>query len=627
MKTKNQYKNKYKRVELSNLTLPIDLKRLSIYQLVDICAQIRTTLINGVSNTGGHLASNLGTVELTVALHRIFDTPKDKIVWDVGHQAYTHKILTGRLNKFQTLRQEGGISGFSKPRESKYDSFISGHSSNSISAALGIATAMKQNGDNHHTIALIGDGAFTGGLAYEGLNNAGKSETNLIIILNHNSMSISKNVGALAKYLSTMRTKQSYLKTKNIVEKTLDRTPILGKPIKVAIKSSKTALKEMLIHSTMFEDFGFAFIGPVDGHNLVELQKALVNAKAMNKPVLIYVNTIKGKGYPPAEDNPGEFHGIGKFEVATGNPDVSTCDSYSSEWGKELSKLADSDERIRAITAAMKYGTGLQYFTEKHKNKFFDVGIAEQHAVTFSAGLSKMGLLPVFSVYSSFLQRAYDQLLHDVSIDKTHLVIGIDRAGIVGEDGETHQGLFDVPFLTTIPNVTLYSPACYEEMRMCLRQALYNDSGIVGIRYPRGADNSTFDKKNLNIDYTHINNNNKILLITYGRVYNNLLLAKATLEDKGIKCDILKLTKIFPFNNEIVEISRAYKNVFFFEESMQNGSISEKLLFKLYSQGYKGDYYAKAINDFVQQATVENALINVGLDSNSMVNTILQELK
>lgn len=612
-------------ININQLNLPKDLKALNIEQLDDLCSQIRQILIESVSKTGGHLASNLGTVEISVALHKAFDTPKDKIVWDVGHQAYTHKILTGRLDRFSTLRQENGLSGFPKPCESEYDSFISGHSSTSISAALGIATAKKRSGDKHHTIAIIGDGALTGGLAYEGLNNAGKSETNLIIILNHNEMSISKNVGAISKYLSTLRTKQSYLKTKSAVEKVLDVTPLIGKPIKSAIKSSKNVLKDMIFHSTMFEDFGFTFIGPVDGHNIEDLQEALNDAKLMNRPVFIHVNTIKGKGYAPAEENPAEFHGVGKFEIATGNPDVVTENCYSYEFGKELSRLADKDNRICAITAAMKYGTGLQYFTEKHRDKFFDVGIAEQHAVTFSAGLSKSGYLPVFAVYSSFLQRAYDQVLHDLAIDNTHVVIGIDRAGIVGEDGETHQGLFDIPFLTTIPNVTLYSPACYEELRMCLSEGLYKDAGIVGIRYPRGCDNSTFSKSDINTDYTHINGNNNNLLISYGRIYNNLLAAREKLESSGISCDVIKLTRIFPINDEVIEIAKAYKKIFFFEECMQNGSISEKLIFKLCTNGYKGNIFIKTITQIVQHATVASALKKVGLDVESMVNTVQQE--
>ena len=614
-------------VRLKDLKLPEDIKKMSYTELSKLSIQIRSLLIKSVSKTGGHLASNLGTVELTLALHKIFNAPQDKIIWDVGHQAYTHKILTGRLSSFSTLRQENGISGFPKPKESEYDAFISGHSSTSISAALGFATAMKNNNDNHYAVAVIGDGALTGGLAYEGLNNAGKSDTNLIVILNHNEMSISKNVGALSKYLSTMRTTQSYQKTKNIVEKTLDRTPLIGKPIKTVIKYQKNSIKNMLLHSTMFEDFGFEFIGPVDGHNIHELCEAFNNARAMHRPVFIHVNTYKGKGYAPAEKNPGQYHAVRRFEIATGNPDVVESDSYSSEWGKELSRLADTDDRIYAITAAMKYGTGLQYFTPDHRNKFFDVGIAEQHAVTFSAALSKMGCIPIFCVYSSFLQRAYDQILHDASIDNAHIVIGIDRAGIVGEDGETHQGLFDVPFLTTIPNVTLYSPCGYDEMKLCLNKAIYQDTGIVGVRYPKGSQNNHIENEHPCIDHYYINNNSEILLISYGRLCGNVINAKNMLSKENINCDILKLTKIFPIENEIIEITQKYKYVFFFEESMQSGSISEKLGFKLCSSGFNGKFFSKAINSFVRQASVNNAIKNVGLDSDSIYETIKQEFE
>lgn len=614
-----------RKIKLNDMKLPEELKGLSIEQTQALCVQIRKKLIDTVSKTGGHLASNLGTVEMTVVLHKIFDSPKDKIIWDVGHQAYTHKLLTGRLESFSTLRQEGGLSGFPKPKESEHDAFISGHSSTSISAALGIATAMKQQGDSHHAIAIIGDGAFTGGLAYEGLNNAGKSDTNIIIILNDNEMSISKSVGGFAKYLSTLRTKESYLKTKSAVEKALDKTPVVGQSIKRIIKSSKNALKNVVLHSTMFEDFGFVFIGPIDGHNLQELSKALKTAKAMKKPVFIHVHTIKGKGYPPAEENPGEFHGIGSFEIETGNPDVVTCDSFSSEFGKELSLLADSDEKIIAITAAMKYGTGLQYFTKNHKDRFYDVGIAEQHAVTFSCGLSKAGFLPVFAVYSSFLQRAYDQLLHDAAIDNSHIILAIDRAGIVGEDGETHQGLYDVSFLTSIPNVTLYSPSCYEEMRICLKKAIYEDGGIVGVRYPRGRDCSDYDKSNINTNYIHIDNKGKILLITYGRIYSELLKAEEKLQEKGISVSTLKLTKIFPIEKEIIKIAREYDKIFFFEEGTNNGSIAEKLSSRLYSNGYNGKFHVTAINGFVKQAKVSSALKKYKLDCDGMAETVILE--
>ncbi|HOV41694.1 MAG TPA: 1-deoxy-D-xylulose-5-phosphate synthase N-terminal domain-containing protein, partial [Oscillospiraceae bacterium] len=360
--------NAEKDVSIYDLKLPEELKLLSFSQCENLCTQIRNILIETVSKTGGHLASNLGTVELAVAIHRVFDSPRDKIIWDVGHQAYAHKILTGRLERFATLRQENGISGFPRPDESEHDAFISGHSSNSISAAFGIARGMKLQGKNNHTIAVIGDGAFTGGMAYEGLNNAGKSDDNIIIILNHNDMSISKNVGALAKYLSEIRAKPGYLDTKYAIENILDKTPLIGKPLKKAIKTSKSVLKGMLYHSTMFEDFGFVYLGPVDGHNIAEIEKTLITAKRLKRPVFVHVNTVKGKGFEPAEKNPGAFHGISKNDMTDGNPEIISDDSFSAVFGHELNRLAGQDGRICAITAAMKYATGLNYFYAEHKD-------------------------------------------------------------------------------------------------------------------------------------------------------------------------------------------------------------------------------------------------------------------
>lgn len=562
--------------DLHKMRLPKDLKKLDTKQCEAVCSEIRQILVDTVSKTGGHLASNLGTVELTLAIHRVFDSPKDKIVWDVGHQAYTHKILTGRLERFGTLRQLNGISGFCRPDESVHDAFISGHSSNSVSAALGIATAMKLSGSKRHTVAVLGDGAFTGGLVYEGLNNAGKSETNLVIILNHNEMSISKNVGSIAKYLSTLRTKESYHKTKNVVEKALDKTPVVGKPLIRAVKASKKAVKNVMLNSTMFEDLGFAFIGPLDGHDLEELEYGLNAAKNLHRPVVVHVNTIKGKGYPPAEKNPGEFHGIGAFEIATGNPDVVPADSFSSVFGKELTALAANNQGICAVTAAMKYGTGLQYFAKTYPERFFDVGIAEEHAVTFCGGLSSMGMTPVFAVYSSFLQRACDELIHDLAICDTHAVIGVDHAGIVGEDGETHQGIFDVSILSCIPRTTIYSPSTYDELRLCLREAVSKRSGIQAIRYPKGRDVCVFDKSTAKTDYIYSGKNSNLLVITYGRLFDNVIKAHELLHNSGKEFDTLKLIKIFPIENELLDIVDRYDAVFFFEEVYKYGSISEK---------------------------------------------------
>lgn len=610
-----------KKPNIYKMHLPSDLKKLNTEQCNMLCGDIRKILIDTVSQNGGHLASNLGTVELTVAVHRVFDSPKDKIVWDVGHQSYTHKILTGRLDKFNTLRTDNGISGFCRPDESEHDAFISGHSSNSVSAALGIAAAMKLNGDNHHTIAILGDGAFTGGLVYEGLNNAGKSETNLIIILNHNEMSISKNVGSMAKYLSTLRTKDSYHRTKNAVEKALNKTPVIGKPIKSILKSSKNAVKNLVLHSTMFEDLGFEFIGPLDGHNIEELESGLMAAKSLNKPVFVHVNTVKGKGYAPAEDNPGEFHGIGSFEIATGNPDVVLSDSFSSVFGKELAEIAQDNKKICAVTAAMKYGTGLQYFYKAFPERFFDVGIAEEHAVTFCGGLASMGMIPVFAVYSSFLQRGYDQIIHDLAICNTHAVIGVDRAGIVGEDGETHQGIFDVSFLTSVPGITVYSPSCYDELKICLRKAVSEDKGVSAVRYPRGNDKSVYDKSKVSDSFSYEDNGCGILVVTYGRLYNNVLKAGEILHSSGIDFDTLKLVKIFPIEEEIIDIISSYKLVFFFEEAYTFGSISEKYC------AVCSNVAPFAINGFVRHGKVGNLLDECGLSPEKIAMQIEDFLK
>ena len=480
---------------------------------------------------------------------------------------------------------------------------------------MGIATAMKLNGDKHHTVAILGDGAFTGGLVYEGLNNAGKSETNLVIILNHNEMSISKNVGSVAKYLSTLRTKDSYHKTKNVVEKTLDKTPVVGKPLIRAIKSSKKAVKNVMLGSTMFEDLGFAFVGPLDGHDIEELETGLTAAKNLNKPVIVHVNTIKGKGYAPAEENPGEFHGVGSFEISTGNPDVVQADSFSTVFGKELVALASTNKRICAITAAMKYGTGLQYFAKAYPERFFDVGIAEEHAVTFCGGLASQGMIPVFAVYSTFLQRAYDELIHDLAICNTHAVICVDRAGLVGEDGETHQGIFDVPFLSEIPNTTVYSPSTYKELGICLKKAVDASSGINVVRYPKGRD-SVYPDTYTDKDHLHIKNGTRLLVVSYGRVFDNVMKAQEMLNNSGVTFDALKLVKIFPLDGETVDIIDSYDAVFFFEESYKYGSVAEKYA------AICSNVVSFALNGFVTHGDVHSLLDEQGLSAEKIAHKI-----
>lgn len=607
-------------INLETLNLPSGLRKLSLNECEILCGEIRKKILKTVMKGGGHLSSNLGTVELTVALHRVFQTPYDKIVWDVGHQAYTHKLLTGRYDSFDTLRKKDGISGFIRTSESVHDAFISGHSSTSISAALGMAEAMKISGDNkHHAIAVIGDGAFTGGLAYEGLNNAGKSNSNIIVILNHNDMSISKNVGALAKYLTSIRGNQKYLDTKKIVEKALDSTPIVGEPLKNIIVSSKAALKTVLYHSTMFEELGFVYLGPIDGHNIAELEESLRVARRINKPVFIHVNTIKGKGFKLSEENPGAFHAIPSCGYNLSNPFNTSENTFSDNFGKIITEFAENDDRICAVTAAMKYGTGLQKFASKFPERFFDVGIAEQHAVTFSAGLAKSGKIPVFAVYSSFLQRSFDQLVHDAAIEHEHIVLAVDRAGIVGEDGETHQGIYDIPMLTSIPDITIFSPSNFNEQRICMQKALFETDGIAVVRYPRGKENIDSYDSNFDTDnYYYADNNNDCLAVSYGREYNNLV--AATKNNESV--DLLKLVRIYPVSDEVIEICKKYNNIIFFEESSKKNGIGEYLLIKLYESGFRGKMKLKAIDGFVTHAPVNDSLKKYGLDIESISDFI-----
>ncbi|HOJ36156.1 MAG TPA: 1-deoxy-D-xylulose-5-phosphate synthase, partial [Clostridiales bacterium] len=449
---------------LKNISGPADVKKLKKEELPQLADEIRQVLINTVSKNGGHLASNLGVVELSIALHRVFCSPYDKIVWDVGHQCYVHKLLTGRFDRFDTIRTEGGLSGFCRPDESEHDTFYSGHSSTSISAAYGIAAANKLKGNKNYTIAVIGDGSFTGGLVYEALNNAGRSKTRLIVILNDNDMSISRNVGALARYFAAIKARPGYFRLKAKTEQLINKIPFVGKKLSITLFRIKTYIKNMIYKSTIFEDFGFRYMGPINGHNINQLIDALEGAKAANHPVVLHINTVKGKGYDHAEKSPEVFHGISQFDINTGEP-LSAGTNFSAEFGRFLIDVAEKDRRICAITAAMSVGTGLDGFAARFPDRFFDVGIAEAHAVTFASGLAKAGMVPVFAVYSSFLQRAYDQLIHDGALQRQKMIIAVDRAGFVGEDGETHQGIFDVAFLNSIPNVTVYSPSTYAEMR------------------------------------------------------------------------------------------------------------------------------------------------------------------
>lgn len=610
---------------LGNINSPADLKKMNINELETLGTDIRKFMINAVSKNGGHLSSNLGAVELSIALHKMFNSPNDKIVWDVGHQIYTHKILTGRINEFNTLRTEEGISGFCAPNESEHDIFYSGHSSTSISAALGIAEANKKLGKKDYTIAVIGDGALTGGMAYEALNNAGRSGTRLIVILNDNEMSISENVGSMARYLAVIRSKPEYYKLKEKTEKTLNHIPLIGKPISTLISKLKSDIKSSMYESTFFEDLGFKYMGPIDGHNLDNLCEALDSAKLVEAPVVLHICTTKGKGCEFAEKNPSVYHGISKFDVLTGEYAESST-NFSNEFGKKLCELAEKDDKICAITAAMSLGTGLKEFSQNYSNRFYDVGIAEQHAVTFASGLAKGGMTPIFAVYSTFLQRAYDQLVHDGTLQKQKVIIGLDRAGFVGEDGVTHQGVLDVSFLNSIPDITVYSPFTYKRLGFDLETASKNAENLTVIRYPRGSEPIVpADFQLSENDYDYFENGKEILIITYGRISSEVLQAVNKLKEKSISVSVLILNKIKPIDEFTVKLASSFNNVLFYEEAVRSGSAGQSFADMLFNHNFNGDFKHIAVNDeFVPHASVSSLIKKYHLDSESIVNRILE---
>ncbi|MDD2361908.1 MAG: 1-deoxy-D-xylulose-5-phosphate synthase [Oscillospiraceae bacterium] len=605
---------------LDSIQSPQDIKDMTVSQLMMLCDEIRDTLINTVSKTGGHLSSNLGVVELTVAMHKVFNTPRDQFVWDVGHQCYVHKLLTGRAESFNTLRKEGGLSGFPDPCESKHDTFIAGHSSTSISAANGMAKAKALLGTDGTVVAVIGDGALTGGLAYEGLSNAGRSKDRLIVVLNDNGMSISKNVGFIARHLATLRARPRYVRAKTLFSNAVASIPLIGTPIRNRLLHFKTKVKKVMYsQSSFFEEMGFNYIGPLNGHDLKDLIRGFQAAKKLDRPVLLHVATVKGKGYEFAEKNPDIYHGISGFDTQTGLTLPSAC-CFSSVFGEELCSLSEQDQRICAITAAMKSGTGLSKFGERFPKRCFDVGIAEEHAVTFAAGLAHNDALPVFAVYSTFLQRSYDQILNDAAISGEHIVLAIDRAGIVGEDGVTHQGLFDVAFLNTIPGVTVYSPSCYSELRINLRQAIYDVAGVSAVRYPRGGEPEGL--KDYQPDYKPNTlwkvAGSRVLLITYGRIFANVKKAADDLHASGISVSLLKLTRILPLEDEWAEAALDYEQIYFFEEGIRTGGIGESMGVMLLQHGYTGKYKNIAIDGFVPSCSTRSGLEKAGLDAKSI---------
>ena len=601
---------------LENIHCPNDVKKLNNEELAELCSEIRSKLISTVSENGGHLASNLGIVELTVAIHKVFDSPNDSILFDVGHQCYVHKMLTGRYDDFDTIRKENGLSGFMFPPESEHDAFVSGHSSNSISAACGIAKANALLGNSNYVVPVVGDGAMTGGMTFEALNNSGRNRERLIIILNDNKMSISKNVGSLARHLTAIRTGRKYIHAKETLRNSVKKIPLIGNSVNGFLFKIKQAMKGALYNCNYFESLGYYYLGPIDGNNIQAVVRALRSAKDISRPVIVHAITVKGYGYTPAEKNPTSYHGVSHFDIDTGYCANSDC--FSNVFGDALCNLARSDDKICAITAAMTEGTGLTSFRNEFKTRFYDVGIAEQHAVTYAAGLASKGFKPVFAVYSSFLQRGYDQLLHDVAICNYNVTFAVDRAGLVGSDGVTHQGIFDVAFFNTIPNISVYSPSYYNELRYYLERAV-NTDGASAVRYPRGHEGycPEWIPEGFSDYVLHIGADNTAVAVTYGKLFCNV----AEASDKN-GFSVCKINRVKPVPKGLIAQLSKFSRIVFFEEGIKNGGLAQIIGDMLIESGYKGSYTVRAINDFVPHSEVESAYKKFGFDIESIANTM-----
>ncbi len=538
---------------LDEVNSSLDVKKLNIPELKILAEEIREFLVDNISQHGGHLSSNLGTVELTLALHKVFDFSLDKVVWDVGHQSYTHKIITGRREIFGSLRQKGGISGFPKTEESETDAFNTGHASTSVSAALGFAKAFELEGSAACAVAVIGDGALTGGMAYEALNHAGSSKTPLVIILNDNGMSISENVGGMSQYIRKLRSHSKYIDVKLSVANFLNGLPVVGELIMDFLHMTKRFLKKCLMREHLFENMGLEYLGPLDGHNLKELITAISYAKSLKRPVIIHAVTQKGKGFAPSEESPDLFHGIGCFDPETGEVKTSECKTYSDIFGEEIVRLAKENKKIVAVTAAMPLGTGLTEFAKEFPNRFFDVGIAEQHAVTFSSAMAKAGIIPVFAVYSTFLQRGYDQIIHDAALQNLHMVYAIDRAGASGNDGETHQGIYDFSYLSHIPNMTIMAPASTDELRLMLDFAVNDCTGPVAVRYPKGSGEGLPCSRNIALGKgTAQKTGGDVLIVAIGSQVEEAVWAAEILDGCGISAAVVNARFLKPLDTELI---------------------------------------------------------------------------
>ncbi|HHW29469.1 MAG TPA: 1-deoxy-D-xylulose-5-phosphate synthase [Syntrophomonadaceae bacterium] len=616
---------------LEKICQPSDLRMLSLQQMDMLAQEIRDYLLEIVSRTGGHLAPNLGVVELTLALHYVFDSPRDKIIWDVGHQSYVHKILTGRSEQMKTLRQYKGLSGFPKCGESVHDCFETGHSSTSISAALGLALARDLKGENHSVIAVIGDGALTGGLAFEGLNHTGQLGTRLIVVLNDNEMSITRNVGALSGYLSRLRTDPLYHRSKGEIKEVLQRIPNIGPRVFKAAERVKGSVKYLLVPGMLFEELGFTYLGPIDGHNIKDLINVFERARMLAGPVLVHVNTIKGKGYKPAEQYPNKYHGIGSFDLKTGLPkSKGPAPTFTEVFGKTVVDLAAEHPQMIAITAAMSDGTGLRDFARKYPQRFFDVGIAEEHAVTMAAGLARAGCLPVVAIYSTFLQRAYDQLIHDTALQGLHVIFALDRGGIVGEDGETHQGIFDLSYLRHIPGMTVMVPRDQNELVAMLKSAV-NYSGPVAIRYPRGAGPL------LEVDYNQreiplgqgelLREGSDMVIFAVGPLVYQALEAAEQMSACGKEVAVINCRFVKPLDEGLIlEWANRTKRVITVEENVLAGGFGSAVLEMLSIHSFSGEVLRIGIPDcFVEHGAPDILRRNLGLDAAGIVNFIKQK--
>lgn len=609
-----------------------DIKNVEPKDYGQLAGEIREFLIESISENGGHLGSNLGAVELTMALHLSLDLPKDKVIWDVGHQSYTHKILTGRREGFESLRKFGGMSGFPKRKESDCDCFDTGHSSTSISAGLGLVRARDINEEDYTVVSVIGDGSLTGGMAYEALNNASRMGSNFIIVLNDNNMSISENVGGVSKYLNNIRTADKYLGLKDSIYYKLLDSPKYGRPLVKKIQNVKNSFKHLVIPGMFFEDMGVTYLGPVDGHDIGAMMEVFKDAKRVKNAVVVHVITQKGRGYEPAEKHPARFHGAEPFEIETGLPRVRrTKANYTDVFATVMNKLGDRDERVVAISAAMPDGTGLKRFKNRYPERFFDVGIAEEHAVTFAAGLAAGGLKPVVAIYSSFLQRAYDQILHDVCIQNLPVVFAIDRAGLVGSDGETHQGIFDLSYLSSIPNMHVMAPKNKWELSDMLKFAV-NFEAPIALRYPRGEAYDGLKEYRAPIEYGRaewIYEESEVALLAVGSMVKTAVAVREALKERGYSCSICNARFVKPIDEEMVnQAFRSHRLVVTLEENVRSGGFGEKTLHYVNQNKITGRLLGIALPDeYVEHGNVDVLKKEVGIDAGTITEQILKELE